>query len=513
MNSLIYGKNNLDRVVGIEPGDATAEVFRELEDGSVVSQRVPCSHYILFAQQYSPKFKRLEGNQPYRFMIEYDSWLKYDEVLKAAYMKKHDVFAIRDAKEALMVKDGFTYYKGMKAQDVSVLSFDIEDTYGIGDTLKADGKVLLIANTFRKLGKITKKQFSYDDFKSEGEMLEAWVKWVREMNPSVMIGHNVYGHDLKVLDFASKKAKVKLALGRNGSALRVANRSSQFRKDGSQSYDYNNMNIYGREIVDTWFLAIKYDTAARREYESFGLKYIIEHEGLEKKNRQHYDASKIAENYLKPDEWKKIKAYNLDDADDPLAYYDLTIPSFFYYTQSIPRSFQQIINSATGSQINSLLVRAYLQQGYSIARGSDKEEFPGAISFGVPGVHKNVFKIDVQSLYPSIILSKRLCNRAKDPQELFIKIVQYFTDERIRNKERGEQTGERYYKDLSDSQKIAINSMYGFLGAPRLNYNSPADAAKVTEIGREILKKAIVWATGRPFEERLSSVGEEEDAA
>jgi DNA polymerase elongation subunit (family B) len=91
--------------------------------------------------------------------------------------------------------------------------------------------------------------------------------------------------------------------------------------------------------------------------------------------------------------------------------------------------------------------------------------------------------------------------------------VDYFTQERIRNKEQAEATGERYFKDLSDSQKIAINSMYGFLGAPRLNYNSPEDAARVTEVGREILKKAIVWATGKDYVEALPDEGEGEDDA
>jgi DNA polymerase I len=513
MKSLIYGKNELDRIVSIEPGDGgKAVVYRELEDGAVVKTTVPCTHYILFSEQYSPKMRELAGNQFFRYIMEYTDVQRHADVLKSSYQQGYPLHVIRDPKEALMVKDGYTYYKGMKVADVSVLSFDIEDTYGIGETLREDGRVLCIANTFRKQGRIVKKQFAYDDYPTEADMLRAWAKWVCEMDPSVVIGHNVYGHDLRVINYAAEKAGVVLPLGRDGSAMRVRSRTSQFRKDGSQAYDYNNILIYGREIVDTWFLAMKYDVAARREYESYGLKNIIQHEGLEKASRQHYDASQIHRNYTIPDEWAKINAYNADDADDPLAYYDLAIPSFFYYTQSIPRSFQSVVNTATGSQINSLMVRAYLQNGHSVAEGSEKEEYEGAISFGVPGIHKNVFKIDVQSLYPSIIISHRLCNRQKDPQELFLKIIEYFTAERIRNKEQWEATGDRYYRDLSDSQKIVINSMYGFLGAPKLNYNSPADAARVTEIGRDILKTAIRWATGSDYMPALEEETEEADA-
>lgn len=507
MNPLIYGKNPMERIVSIEPSNGTAEIYRELADGTISKEVVPSTHYILFNEQHSPKMRRLDGAQYYRWIMEYTDAERYQEVLSASYKKKYPLHVIRDSKEAMMVKDGYTYFKGMKVEDVSVLSFDIE-TNGLNHD--ASSQVLLISNTFRKQGKIVRRLFALDEFTNCQQMIAAWTEWVRGMNPSIVVGHNIYGFDLPYLQHCSKSG---LTLGRDGSQVRFNQRSSQFRKDGSQSYDYTNAYIYGREIVDTYFLSMKYDTAARREYESYGLKPIIEHEGLQRKGRAMVDASKIKEYYAnratKPADWEQTKAYAIDDADDALKLYDLMIPSLFYLTQSVPRSFQAMVNTATGSHVNSLMVRGYLQQGHSIALGSEKEAFEGAISFGVPGIHKNVFKIDVQSLYPSIILANRICNRQKDPQELFVKLVEYFTAERIRNKELGEQTGERYYRDLSDSQKIAINSMYGFLGAPKLNYNSPADAARVTEVGREILKKAILWASGK--DEVPTLEGSEED--
>jgi DNA polymerase elongation subunit (family B) len=504
-NPLIYGKNELDRIVSIEPGNGKAEVFREFDDGSVTSQTIPFNHYILYSEQHSPKMKPLAGNQFYKWIMEYDDVARFDDVLKSSYKQRLPLHVIRDSKEALMIKDGVTYFKGMKVEDVSVLSFDIETT---GLTHDKDSAVLLISNTFRRKGKVERKLFSLDDYPSQSYMISAWTQWVRLSNPSVITGHNLYGFDLPYLAHVASLSGLFLILGRDLSPIRFAARTSVFRKDGSQGYDYTNATIYGREIVDTWFLSMKYDTAARREYESYKLKEIIKHEKLEKADRVHYDASLIRQNWSDLREREKIKAYAIHDADDALALYDLMIPSLFYLCQSVPRSFQALVNTATGSHVNSLMLRAYLQQGHSIALGSEKEAFEGAISFGVPGIHKNVFKIDVQSLYPSIILSQRICNRRKDPQELFVKLVEFFTAERIKNKEMFEKTGERYYSDLSDSQKIAINSMYGFLGAPKLNYNSPEDAARVTETGREILKQAILWASGNEFVRSLQDIKE-----
>ena len=494
---LIFGKDSTLNIVSVEPdGLGTCEVFKELPDGSVVSDLVEHKNFILFSAPLSPSFKKLSGDQHYKYIKEYSTRDKYYDVLTNCGRKGIDIYTVRDQKESFMVRSGYTYFKGMQPEDVSVLSMDIEDTYGIKDEPNENGRLLLIANTFRKKGKIVRKQFAYDEFNSEWEMLEAWAKWVREMNPSLIIGHNLYGHDLKVINYSAKRYNVKLKLGRNGSEMYVSKRDSKFRKDGSQSYSYRNIVIYGREIVDTWFLAIKYDQASRREYENYKLKYVVAAEGLEKVDRVHYDAANIERDYKDPVKWKIIKQYNNDDSDDPLAYFDKVIPVFFQYTKSIPRSFQNIVNSATGSQVNSLMVRSYLQMNHSIAKHSDQVEYPGAISFCMPGIHKNVFKIDVQSLYPSIILSYKLSDKRKDPKQHMLKILNYFTQERIKNKTRHKKTGDNKYKILSDSQKIVCNTAYGFYGAPKLNYNCPKLAAKVTEIGRDILLTSLEWSTG-----------------
>jgi len=188
------------------------------------------------------------------------------------------------------------------------------------------------------------------------------------------------------MNFCAEKAGTKLELGRDCSEIVFAKKPSKFRKDGSQEYDYHKAYIFGREIIDTFFLAIKYDFA--RKYQSYGLKQIIAQEGLEVKGRQHYDASKIRDNYLIADEWKKIKAYAVHDADDSLALYDLMIAPYFYLSQSIPKGFQTMLTSASGSQINSFLMRSYLQDGHSLPTADKEKEYEGAISIGNPGVYQ-----------------------------------------------------------------------------------------------------------------------------
>lgn len=495
IDNLIYGKSNIQNIINLEVTEDKVEIYTQDQAGEVSTQFLPNKFWILCNERVRPDWVKLKGNLHYQYGKQFTN---RQEFSKARHFLKqtHDIFNIWNEQESCMVKDGFTYYKGLSPKDIPILSFDLETT-GL-DPNRSDAAVLLISNTFRKNGIITKKLFAYDDYTSEADMIIAWTAWVREMNPSIITNHNVNGFDIPYINTIASKYGISLDLGRDSSSIQISNYESKFRVDGAKDLHFKRIKCYGREIVDTMFLALKSDIGEKK-YESYGLKKIIAAEGLEKKGRIFYDASQIRHNYKNPIEWAKIKEYCKDDADDALALFDLFIPPFFYLAQSVPKSFQIITESATGSQINSMMIRSYLQEGHSLPKADLSNEYEGAISFGNPGIYSNAIKVDVKSMYPSIMIEHKVCNHAKDPNKHFPAMVQYFTSERLKNKELEKKTGKRYYKDLEQSQKIVINSMYGFLSTNGLAFNYPQGAALVTEKGRDILKRAIMWAENKKF--------------
>lgn len=489
-DALIYGKNTIQNIVSLEVNGDKTTLFIE-NNGKVSTEILPNKFWMLSNASAGRNWIKLKGDL--HFNYGYQSVDK-DELNKAYYFLKKtgkDVYRIFDDKESFMVNKGVTYFKGLKHTDPSTLSFDIESTGLVQDKTS---RALIISNTFRSNGQIIRKLFCYDEYETQGKMLDAWCDWVREVNPSFIIGHNIYTYDIPYLNHIAQMEGTELRLGRDGSAINIASNVSQFRIDGSRSQAYHKVRCYGREVIDTMFLAIKYDIASKK-YESYGLKPIIKAEGLEKKDRTFYDASQIRFKYQDPTEWAKIKDYCKDDSDDSLALYDLMAPAFFYLTQSVPKSFQSMIESATGSQVNSMMVRSYLQDGHSIPKASNVIAFEGAVSFGNPGIYSNVFKVDIASLYPSIILQCDVYDEEKDPNGNFLKIIQTFTAERLKNKKLAKES--KYHDDLQSAQKIVINSGYGFLGAPGLNFNSPAAAEFITKTGRDILNIALDWATAK----------------
>lgn len=489
-DSLIYGKDNTSGIVGLEIVEDKAIIFTQDPEGTVTRTEKPHRYWLLGNENFGGA-KRLNGDLHYKFGYQF----KNKQELYP-FKNKHlgDFYQIYDDKEAHMVLFGRTFFKGLKHNQVSVLAFDIETT---GLFHNADSKVLLISNTFRdSKGTVTRKLFAYDEYESDAEFLQAWIDWVVEIDPSVLVAHNGYGYDIPYLQFCCSKVGINLAIGREKKPVTIASYESRFRKDGSQTIAYNKVSIFGRSFLDTMFLSIKYDSA--RNFTSYGLKNIIKELGLEVDGRVFYEAAKIKDNYLVPEEWAKIKQYAIHDGDDALALYDLMSASLFYLAQSVPKTYQAMLESATGSQINSVMARSYLQDGYSLPKATEAVRFAGAISLGNPGIFRNVLKVDVASLYPSIMIEYGIYDKDKDPKGYFKELVETFTAERLKNKKLAKQ--DKYYDDLQSAQKLFINSCYGFLGATGLLFNSPSKAALITEKGRNILNSALTWAGERGFQ-------------
>ena len=487
-NDLIYGKDKTEGIVAVEIKDDIIWLF--YNNGDV--EKRPAKYWICSNKKLDKNFQRLKGNNHYNWVRTFTDSKEYSK-FRGIYNKR-DIFCVWNDVESQMISKGITLFKGLKVEDVSVLSFDIE---GAGLSRHEDSKTFVITNTLNKNGKKTIKQFRVDNYLHQGQLIEAWCEWVREVDPTIINGHNVFGYDLDYLRHCASLYGNELILGRDGSSAKFGSKPKKYRVDGSQTWDYINCQIFGRHIVDGMFLAVKYDIG--RNYPSWGLKAIAEYEGIVADDRQFYDASKIGKNWNDPIEREKIVKYCEHDGNDSMSLYELMIPSFFYMAQSIPKPFQVIINSASGAWLNTIMLRSYLQEFKSIPKASEKQYVGGGMSYGCPGVYDNVTKWDAKSYYPSTILTFDIYDPVKDPEGNYLEMVRHFTNKRFEQKRLYKETGNKYFDDLQASSKVFINSAYGLLGTQGLNFNNFEKAALITKACRKGLQKCILWATGKDY--------------
>ena len=494
-DALIFGKANIPGIVNIEVDGDKAFLFVQDKEGTIETKLVPNKYWILSETQIDKSWVRLTGELHYKWGKQYSTREDFQKY-RGIYGKRYDTTTVWSAQEALMIKDGYTYYQGLQPKDISLMSIDIETT-GL-NAFANDAKLLAVSTTFRNSKQeLIKKSFYYDEYQTQKKMLLSLQDHIIKLNPSLIIGHNIISFDIPYMSGIAEQEGITLNWGRDNSEIKFESRESNFRLDGTRNLHYKNCTIFGREIVDTYFLSIKYDVS--KSMESYGLKPMIKQLGMEAPNRTFYDASLIRENYKIPSEWALIKAYCVDDADDAIKLWDLMGPLFFFTCQMVPKPFNKVILGASGSQINSMMMRAYLQDRHSLPKTTEIKSFEGALSWGQPGIYNNVMKVDVASLYPSIILQYEVYDKEKDPKAYLLTLVKKFRANRLEYKRLAAETGLQSYKDMDTAAKGILNSFYGFFAASGLSFNSMACAEFITAKGREILEKAIVWATGKEF--------------
>jgi DNA polymerase elongation subunit (family B) len=180
---------------------------------------------------------------------------------------------------------------------------------------------------------------------------------------------------------------------------------------------------------------------------------------------------------------------------------DLLSPSYFIQAQIFPYNYQDVIVRGNATRINALFLREYYRQRHSIPEMPMVRGFEGgytAIFF--TGVARNVWHCDIASLYPSVMLQFD-CFPVTDQLQIFRNLLTDLRTFRLEAKasmrSAKDRAQQQYFHALQNTFKILINSFYGYLGFAQGHFADFDAAARVTQIGRELLQKMIDWLNAR----------------
>src|SRR5207302_361781 len=176
---------------------------------------------------------------------------------------------------------------------------------------------------------------------------------------------------------------------------------------------------------------------------------------------------------------------------------DLLSPSYFIQAQIFPYNYQDVIVRGNATRINALFLREYSRQRHSIPEMPMVRGFEGGYTdIFFTGVARNVWHCDVASLYPSIMLAFD-CFPNTDRLQIFRNLLtdlrQFRLEAKAQMRAAKNPREQRYFHALQNTFKILINSFYGYLGFAQGNFADFDAAARVTQIGRDLLKKMIDW--------------------
>src|SRR5439155_1298278 len=182
---------------------------------------------------------------------------------------------------------GRTSFGGLVFTDLRRLALDIEvittEGYEFPSAARPGDRIIAVAladtTGFRHVVR--------GDRLDEPALLAECSRIIRERDPDVIEGHNIFRFDLEYLEARARMHRVALAWGRDGSLLRsrVARLQIAERTIGYRRYD-----VTGRHVIDTYILAQVQD-AGTRDLPGFGLKDLARHFGVAAADRTYIDPS------------------------------------------------------------------------------------------------------------------------------------------------------------------------------------------------------------------------------
>jgi len=529
-NDLLFGKDPEENIVGCyQLNDSQIRLFFRTPDG-VVQRDDPFFPFFFLSDGelldgFTPFNKekywliQLEGTNYYRHLAIFRSWKNYRAALdhvnsslpdgasendyqNASGQNSHLTYSRGDAITQYLLQTGKTLFKGMLFDDLHRLQLDIETYYQPDKKRKGKGigedPIIIVSLSDNR----SWEHVIHSKGRSEKDLLEELVHIIRQKDPDVIEGHNIFGFDLPYLQRRCELNGVRFAIGRNGLVPRSYPATIRF---AERSADFQFCDIPGRHVIDTYFLVQNYDTS-KRTLPSYGLKAVAKFFGFASPNRTYVDYKNIASTW--DDNPETLLAYALDDVRETRELAALLSGSNFSMTSMVPYSYANTARLGPAAKIEALIIREYLKRKVSIPRPSiGQQQTGGFTEVFVKGILGPIVYADVESLYPSIMLTFDVCPKS-DSLKAFPTILKDLKELRFAAKKRAEEEKERGNTSLSynfdamqSSFKIIINAMYGYLGFGSGMFNDFEEADRVTTKGQEIAKKMI-----REFESRGAKV-------
>ena len=505
-SEVLFGADPQKGIVAVEPmGQRGMRLF--IRKGEAVDTKDEVfTPFMLIEDESSMKgFKRpyrvekLSSRNAYKFLALFESWEDCQKARtflqkktgESASSPQAPYLFLSDPVHQFLLFTGKTHFKGLGFKDLHRMAVDIETAcapgYEFSNPERAEDRIISIA----LVSSHGHSEVLFGHAMEEKEMLVTLGEKIRDLDPDVIEGHNLFNFDLDYIRARAQMHGVSLSWGRDGSVPQI--RRSRFNV-AERIIDYNRMEIFGRHVVDTMFLLQYYDVSAR-ELESYGLKSAARHFGLAEEDRTYIEGKDVQWYY--DHEPETLKKYNLEDAKETLALSELLAYSFFLQARIFPFSYQNIFVRGNATKINALFLREYLRKRTSVPKPKGGREFEGGYTdVFVHGLVQNVVHCDVASLYPSLMLAYGL-QPSGDSLNVCLPLLRDLRKFRLDAKHLAQEAETRhdqdYYQALQQTFKVLINSFYGYLGTELHHFADPEVAAEVTRHGREIIRTMLDW--------------------
>ena len=324
-------------------------------------------------------------------------------------------------------------------------------------------------------------------------ILKAFYVWVQQTKPYALVGYNLQEFDVPFIYERFRKYGLPCPFSTRSYQVKLPNTMNFGNPYWFKEFYCSTKTNQPIQIYDLYHqvkMSESILTNVRSEYTkrltSFDLKTVTLELGLRETERLVLSHNEISEAW--ENDKDKLVEYLIYDLEDTALLAKRLMPTVYYQQKYINASMQRLLYMGAATKWTKILEVAY--QG-NVPTPDDSRNYEGGLVLTRSGFYRNICKVDVTSLYPSIMLNYGITSR-KDNKKYLLTMLKHLKDERLRLKALSK--NDPNADQMQGALKVLINSAYGLMGTGGIGFNDYTAAALVTAYGRAIAKRMICIA-------------------
>lgn len=293
---------------------------------------------------------------------------------------------------------------------------------------KPDRNPVIIISVATNRGE--KKQFLADD-KNDKPVLEAFINYVRKLDPDIIVGYGVNGQDWQYLNERCKKLGLRLHVDKAGTEPHTS--------------VYGHVSITGRTNIDLFDFAGEFPEVKVKTLEN-----LADYLGVMKiENRTLIEDVDFADYWDDKEKREILKKFSMENTHCVMGIAEAILDFAMQLSNLVGLPLDHVGTAAVGFRVEWFLIKNAQKIGELIPKRIEQPYRPyvGAIVLKPePGLHENIAVLDFKSMYPNIMITYNLSPDTYVPPKEPIPPCGVYEAPEVKHRFRKEPTG--FYKEV-----------------------------------------------------------------
>jgi DNA polymerase I len=370
---------------------------------------------------------------------------------------------------------------------------------------KPDRNPVIIISAATNRGE--QKQFLADD-KNDKPLLEAFINYVQNFDPDIIVGYGVNGHDWLYLNERCKKLGLRLHVDRAGAEPHTS--------------VYGHVSLTGRTNMDLFDFADEFPEVKVKTLEN-----LADYLGVMKiENRTLIEDVDFADYWDDKEKCEILKKFSLENTRCVMGIAEAILDFAMQLSNLVSLPLDHVGTAAVGFRVEWFLIKHAQKIGELVPKRIEQPYRPyaGAVVLKPePGLHEDIAVLDFKSMYPNLMIAYNLSPDTyvppkeplppsgvyeapevkhrfrKEPAGFYKEILSYLINVRdeIRSQMKEISPESVEYRVLDARQKAVkaiTNASYGYAGWVGARWYIKPVAEAATAWGRHTILNAINMA-------------------